>query len=678
MKEEKIAYNSYGSFIKGGDEYEITNPNTPLPWSHVLANENFGTLISSHGIVYSFCKNSSEFKLTNWANDWTKLNPGEWFEGIYDKNYTLKFGFGYANIQQKDEDGIEKEMLIYVPRTDKLKIQHITIKNKSNELKNIKIKYIIDPVLGNAKEVSQKYIVTKEYSINNRFLALKNPYNSEFKNEIAYIHSTYPGTEYICKEEEEYALISNVILEPKSEVSFSVFFGCETTIGDIEATITKYSNQEELENEYENTVNYWKEKVKQEISTGDEYLDIMANGWLLYQTIACRLYAKTSFYQAGGAIGYRDQLQDTLALIRTWPSKTRTQIHMHANKQFEKGDVLHWWHPHNDRGIRTFFSDDYLWLPYVTSEYIELSGDKTILNETARYLENKEIPHGVHEYYDYFGTLEFSESIYEHCLRAIKYGLSRKGENGLLNIGDGDWNDGFSSIRGQSVWLTFFMMDVLKRFVVVAEIQGDEENKLLFEKERHLLKNAILEKAWDGEHFTRAFFANGDVLGSMENDECMIDLISQAWSAIALKEYKDCRNEVNEALASADKFLVDKENKIVRLLYPSFDNTQNNPGYIKAYVPGVRENGGQYTHGAIWLAKAYFEIDEKEKGTEILQLLNSIYHSDSKKSADIYMVEPYVVAADVYTNPEHLGRGGWTWYTGSSSWMYKVIEDNFT
>lgn len=674
--EEKIAFNSYGSFISGGDEYEITNKNTPVPWSHIMANDSFGTVISTHGIVYTFCKNSSEFKLTNWANDWTEMTPGEKFEGIYEKDYNLKYGFGYARIDENTDDKTQREMLVYIPTNQKVKVQYITLKNNSNELKNIEIKYSVDPVLGNNKEVTRKYVICKEYSNNNRFLAFKNPYNSEFKDEIAYINSSYPGTEYII-EKDRYSLVSKVSLEPKSEVSFTVLIGCETTLGDIEAVINKYSSKEEVINEFENTVDYYKKRVKKNISTGDKYIDIMANGWLLYQTIACRLQARTSFYQAGGALGYRDQLQDTLSLIRTIPEKTRNQIIIHANKQFEKGDVLHWWHAHNNRGIRTYFSDDYLWLPYVVSEYVEISKDTSILTESANYLENKEIPSGMHEYYDFFATLEFNESVYNHCLRAIKYGLSRKGENGILSIGDGDWNDGFSNIRGQSVWLTFFMMDILKRFINIAEIMQDTENKAYFEKERHVLKNVILEKAWEGEHFVRAFFENGDVLGSMTNDECMIDLISQAWAAIALKDYKDCRNEVTEALASADKFLVDRENMIVKLLYPAFDNIQNNPGYIKAYIPGVRENGGQYTHASIWLAKAYFEIGENDKAIEILKIINPIYHSCNKEIADIYMVEPYVVAADVYSNKEHLGRGGWTWYTGSSAWMYKVIEDNF-
>ena len=266
--------------------------------------------------------------------------------------------------------------------------------------------------------------------------------------------------------------------------------------------------------------------------------------------------------------------------------------------------------------------------------------------------------------------------MYEHAKKTILYGLSRINEkNGLLDIGDGDWNDGFSNIRGQSVWLTFFMMDILDRFKDLAKIKNDDEMEKICINKRHILKHNVLENAWDGSHFVRAFFENGDVLGSSKNTECKIDLISQAWAVISMKEYKDVKNELELCIKSAEKYLVDKEHGIVKLLYPAFDHPKNDPGYIKAYVPGTRENGGQYTHAATWLAKAYFDMGDYKKGTEILEMICPISHSDTKQKADIYMVEPYVIAADIYSNPEHIGRGGWTWYTGSAAWMYKVIED---
>ena len=437
----------------------------------------------------------------------------------------------------------------------------------------------------------------------------------------------------------------------------------------------KYNSTEETEEEFEKTKKCWRKLVVKNINTGNEYLDIMANGWLLYQTIVCRLFARSGFYQSGGAIGFRDQLQDSMALISTWPEKTRSQIILHASKQFEKGDVLHWWHEHNNSGIRTYFSDDYLWLPYVLTEYVNKTKDTSILDVKTKYLEDK--PMGSHrELYEVFHNIDVEDSVYNHAKEAIMYSLSRiNPTNGLLDIGDGDWNDGFSNIRGQSVWLTFFMMNILDRFKKLAKIKNDDEMLQLCNKNVHIFKHNIIANAWDTDHFVRAFFENGEVLGAYSNKECKIDLISQAWAVIAMKNYKDVQDELKLSIESAEKYLVDKEHMLVRLLYPAFDKPKNNPGYIKAYVPGIRENGGQYTHAATWLAKAYFELKEEEKGIEILNMINPISHSDTKEHADIYKVEPYVVAADIYSNPEHAGRGGWTWYTGSSAWMYKIIED---
>ncbi|MEG1009632.1 MAG: hypothetical protein RSE41_03980 [Clostridia bacterium] len=375
--------------------------------------------------------------------------------------------------------------------------------------------------------------------------------------------------------------------------------------------------------------------------------------------------------------GYRDQLQDTMSLIRKDSNKTRNQIILHASKQFEKGDVLHWWHNHNNAGIKTYFSDDYLWLAYVLCEYIKISKDYTILTENANYLKDKDMGTS-RELYDIFEESDIYDNIYEHAKKSINYGLSRIDEKTkLLYIGDGDWNDGFSNIRGESIWVTLFMIDILGKFESISSYMKDQEMIAICKKNRHILKNAIVNNAYDKDHFIRAIFEDGEVLGSYESNECKVDLISQTWAAIALKDYEDMRSEILSSLNIADKYLVDHDNMIIKLLYPPFDKPKNNPGYIKAYIPGTRENGGQYTHASTWLAKAYFEMGMKDKGLEILKYISPINHSDTKEKADIYMVEPFVIPADVYSNVEHLGRGGWTWYTGSSAWMYKVIEDEF-
>ena len=284
---------------------------------------------------------------------------------------------------------------------------------------------------------------------------------------------------------------------------------------------------------------------------------------------------------------------------------------------------------------------------------------------------------GKHEVYDVYRNIDKYDSVYEHAKKAINYGLSRKNEKtGILKIGDGDWNDGFSNIRGESVWLTFFMMNVLEKFIYLANIKFDYELIKDYEKEIEELKESILKNTWDTDHFVRAFYENGEILGSYINKECKIDLISQAWAVISMKSYSDVQDKLKKCLETADKYLVDRKLGIVKLLYPAFNNKErNNPGYIRAYVPGIRENGGQYTHAATWFAKAYFELNDYKAGEEILKMINPISHSDTKEKADVYMVEPYVVAADIYSNEEHPGRGGWTWYTGSAAWMYKVIED---
>ena len=669
------AFNGYGGFNEAGDEYEILNTHTPLPWCNVLTNERFGTLISTYGTVYTFYKNAGEFKLTHWCNDWADFVPGETFKGVFDNTYNLTYGFGYVKVKGESAN-IDRNMDIFVPINDDLKIHYIKLKNNRPIDKEIVIEYTPDMVMGVAKEVSSSYVLTKE---ENGVIFFKNPYNEFFNNVLAYAKGVLlNGAEGAI----EYDAQDNVIrvkcrVKKDETVSVAILFGATDQGEDVvQDVITKYSNEENIINEYELTKKYWREKVVRNYQTGNAYIDIMANGWLMYQAIASRLFARTGLYQAGGAFGYRDQLQDSLALISSWPERTRKQIIKHAAKQFEQGDVLHWWHEHNSRGIRTRFSDDYLWLPYVLSEYVLKTGDDTVLNEKAPFLEDK--PLGDRdELYDYFAPTENSATVYDHAILAIKYGLSRKGRNGLLSIGDGDWNDGFSNIKGESVWLTFFMMDILDRFIKIADLKMDEVNKMRFMSERHVLKHTIFASAWTGDYFARAFFPDGTPLGTPESEQCKIDLISQAWAAIALKDYPDTKEEIKSSLQSADKYLVDKKHGVVKLLYPPFDNPKHNPGYIKAYVPGVRENGGQYTHGAIWLAKAYFETGEHQKAMDILSILNPINHSDNKYKADTYMVEPYVVAADVYSNENHVGRGGWTWYTGSAAWMYKVIEDNF-
>ena len=599
--------------------------------------------------------------------------PGEKFTGIFDKDYNVVYGFGYVKILE-DSPEVKKTMDIFVPLEDDVKIQKISLCNKSDKTQKCHIEYLLDMVLGVAKDMTSSYVLCRK---NNNRLEFKNSYNQYFSNVVTYLKVlALEDSIEIEYDENNYKVIVDVKLPPNTTLNFAILLGSTAEYETIDKVINKYDNINSIDSEYEKTIEYWKKKVIKHFDTGDKYLNIMANGWLLYQTIVSRLFSKTGFYQAGGAFGFRDQLQDSMALIRTWPEFTKNQILKHASKQFKQGDVLHWWHEYNSAGIKTYFSDDYLWLPYVVAEYINITKDASILNEKVPFLEDVDMEDR-RVMYQVFDTSSDFGTIYEHCIRAIRYGLSRKGMHGLLDIGDGDWNDGFSSIRGESVWLTFFMMNILDKFSNITDLMLDEVDKMYFKSQRHILKHAIFDYAFDGNYFTRAFFEDGEPLGSEKSADCKIDLISQCWAAIALKDYSDCKEEIFSALKYADKYLVDRENNIIKLLYPPFDNPAHNPGYIKEYIPGVRENGGQYTHAAIWLAKAYFDINEKDKAMEVLKIINPIYHSNTKEIADVYKVEPYVVAADVYSNVDHVGRGGWTWYTGSAGWMYKVIEDNF-
>ena len=671
---ELVAFNMYGGFNKSGDEYHILNTKTPVPWCNVMANEKFGTIVSSYGTVYSYYKNSQSFKISNWCNDWISFKQGEKFEGIYDSNYNLVYGFGYTKVFQEDDE-VKKELDIFISSYENVKLQRIKLKNTNKEKsKNVKISYSIDPVLGVVKDVNRNYILCKEIE---NGIELKNPFSLEFSNCVTYLSTVAKSKEANVRyNTSEYKVEIELELDKDEEAEFTILLGCTENQNEIVDIINKFDDKDSIERELKNTISYWRKLVVKNMKLDDEYLNIMANGWLLYQTIVCRLFARSGFYQSGGAIGYRDQLQDTLALISSWPEKTRSQIVLNSSKQFEKGDVLHWWHEHNNAGIRTYFSDDYLWLPYVLSEYVTRTGDISVLDERTPYLEDKPM-NGRREVYDIYHPIEKYDSVYEHAKRAINYGLSRiNEESGILKIGDGDWNDGFSNIRGESVWLTFFMMNVLEKFIYLANIKSDYEITKMYKEKIEYFKEHILKNTWDEDHFVRAFFENGQILGAYSNEECKIDLISQAWAVISMVHFDDVQDKLKKCLETADKYLVDRKVGIVKLLYPAFNNESlDNPGYIRAYVPGIRENGGQYTHAAVWLAKAYFEMGDYKKGEEVLKLINPISHSDSKEKADKYMVEPYVMAADIYSNDEHPGRGGWTWYTGSSAWTYKVIED---
>ena len=473
------------------------------------------------------------------------------------------------------------------------------------------------------------------------------------------------------------AIEVEVELESYEEKEVVLQFGEEENILSAKDLSYKYSNLSNCKKELNDVKNYWYELLNRvEVNTPLESMNLMINSWAKYQTIVSRLWARTGNYQSGGAIGFRDQLQDTIGLKYTDIEFMKRQILVACRHQFIEGDVEHWWHEETDRGIRTRFSDDLLWLVYVVFEYINYTNDYSILSIEESYVEGEELPEGVDERYDVYLESEIKEDVYTHCVRAIDRSLSF-GENGLPKIGSGDWNDGLNTVgnkkKGESIWLGFFIYDILGKFIPICEMRNDNNRANKYIEARENLKKALNTSGWDGRWYRRAYMDNGEPLGSIENEECRIDSISQSWGVISGAADNDKKYISMQAL---ENHLIDNENGIIKLLDPPFNKTNLEPGYIKAYLPGVRENGGQYTHAAIWAIIAFTKLGFGDKAVEYYRMINPIEHSRTKDAARKYKVEPYTIAADVYGAKNMAGRGGWTWYTGSSSWFLKAgLED---
>ena len=719
-------YNEYGAFSSDGKEYLIKiNKNKRLPtvWSHILANEKFGTVITESMGGYSWYKNSRLDRITSWNNNPSNDIPSEiiyikdietkkaWSLGLNpmpdERNYNVIYGFGYCKFIHNSL-GIDQELDIFVPKEDSCKICILNLKNKTPNRKVLKLYYYIKPVIGEDEIKTEKNINLK-FDRNSNTIIANNMYINEIENTKLYISSSekirsYTGDkkcflgkggltnpEGIRKiqlnnsnslgKNSCIAIEIEIKLESYSNKEISFILGAEESNIDCKNFAYKYSKIQNCKQELENVKNYWKFILGNlQVYTPIESTNIMLNGWCLYQTLSSRLLGKSGYYQSGGAYGFRDQLQDTLALKYILPQKLKNQIIEHSRHQFIEGDVEHWWHKETGRGIRTRFSDDLLWLPYMVIEYIQTTGDYSILNIETPYLKGEILKSGIDEKYDKYMPSEKFGTIYEHCIKAIEKSFNF-GENNLPKIGSGDWNDALSTVgnkgKGESVWLGFFLYKILDKFIKICndikENNINVGNKEIddkikrFEEIKIKLKKALNTNAWDGRWYKRAFMDDGNVLGSMENDECRIDSIAQSWSIISNAGDNDKKYISIESL---ENHLVDKEHGIIKLLDPPFEKGKLKPGYIKAYLPGVRENGGQYTHASCWAIIAEALLGFGNKSMDLFRMINPIEHSQTEETSNKYKVEPYVIAADIYGAGNLAGRGGWTWYTGSSSWYY--------
>ncbi len=727
-----IERNTLGGFSPETNHYHLPEVGTnrpPLPWSNIIASPHFGFIVTESGSGYTWSENSRENRLTAWSNDpildppseavylrraetgeYWSLTPKPAGQGL---EYSVEHGFGQSTFSTNNA-GIESSVTLSSSMHDKVKWYSITLSNLEQQDQKVELYLYCDVVLGVTREDTYRY-VTSGFDRTSQLLHAQNYYNNEFAGRVFAVGASEPIVSYTTSRAEFLgrngdlespdaldrgstgaflaakgkgvklsaktgagydqcaALQVSITLKPKEEKNILFFISEHSSLDAMRREAPKFKSLQMQRVELQTSTSFWRSMLSSiEVHTPSERFNIMMNGWLLYQTVACRLFARSAFYQSGGALGFRDQLQDSLALLPIRPDMVRQQILIHAARQFKEGDVQHWWHPPTGRGVRTRISDDLLWLPYAVSRYIETTGDYSILAEKVPFLQGAPLAEGQMETYFIPERSAEEGTILDHCLRTFEV-TAAVGPHGLPLMGAGDWNDGMNEIgrhgKGESVWLAWFQNEVIRRFAPILEAQGELESAAALREHATTLAKAAEEQAWDGEWYRRAFYDDGTPVGSSQSDECKIDSLCQSWAIISTAANKE-RSE--RAMQSAVDQLVDPEGKLIKLLTPPFNKTPKNPGYIKGYPPGVRENGGQYTHAAAWLIIARTLQGRGTEAFELFDLINPINATSTERAVETYQAEPYVMCGDVYSEAPLRGRAGWSWYTGSAGWLYQA------
>jgi cyclic beta-1,2-glucan synthetase len=720
-------FNGFGGFADGGKEYVIilaAGQCTPMPWINVIANPLCGFLVSAEGSGYTWTSNSREHQLTPWSNDPVSDPPAEAFF-VRDEDtgvvwgpqanpvrdnaqraapYIARHGQGYSRFSHTAEE-VVAELLQFVPLDDPVKISRLTLRNLSGRVRRLSLTAYVEWALGASRSLAAPHTVTS-IDVATGAMFASNGRTGAYRNRVAFADLggrqsawTADRREFIGRNGrlaepaglgaaslsgkvgaglDPCAALQTVIeMAPGATANVLFLLGEAASPHAARELIVRY-READLDAVLAAVSMFWADTLESvQVATPDRAMDLLLNRWLLYQTLACRIWARAGFYQASGAYGFRDQLQDGMALAHTRPELTREHLLRGASRQFSEGDVQHWWLPESGAGVRTRISDDRVWLPFATVQYVEATGDRQILDVELPFLDGRTLAVDEHDAYFVPAVSDASASLYEHCVRALEQSLGLFGAHGLPLIGTGDWNDGMNRVgeagRGESVWLGWFLHVTLSAFAPFVRARGDDERAQRWLARAEALREALESAAWDGDWYRRGYFDDGLPLGASCNDECSIDAIAQSWAV--LSGVAD-PTRAQRAMAALDDRLIRRDDGVALLFAPPFDRGRLDPGYVRGYPPGIRENGGQYTHAAVWSVLAFVRMSDGDRAAELFALLNPVNHSTTRSGANRYKVEPYVSAADVYSVAPHVGRGGWTWYTGSAGWMYRAgIEE---